>query len=128
MGFAVIAFFVLLMAMGWAVALAVTAMVLRHGAGAEALAWSVLFGLAPLSAVFYPVAILPGWLQPVALAIPATHVFEGMRAALLEDRFASGHLLAAAALDIVWLGLAAWLFASVFRLARRQGLLLNVGE
>lgn len=128
MGFVVIAFFVLLMAMGWAVALAVTAMVLRYGAGAEALAWSVLFGLAPLSAVFYPVSILPAWLQPVALAIPATHVFEGMRAALLEGRLASGHLLAAAALDVVWLALASWLFASVFRLARRQGLLLNVGE
>jgi ABC-2 type transport system permease protein len=128
MGFALIAFFVLLMGMGWAVALAVTAMVLRHGAGAEALAWSVLFGLAPLSAVFYPVSVLPGWLQPVALAIPATHVFEGMRAALLENRLDAGHLAAAAALDIVWLAAAAWLFAWVFRIARRQGLLLNVGE
>lgn len=128
MGFALVAFFALLMAMGWAVALGVTAMILRHGAGAEALAWSVLFGLAPLSAVFYPVSILPGWLQPVALAIPATHVFEGMRAALIEGRFAAGHLVAAAALNIVWLGLAAWLFAWVFRIARRKGLLLNVGE
>ena len=128
MGFALAAFFVLLMAMGWAVALAVTAMVLRHGAGAEALAWSVLFGLAPLSAVFYPVSVLPGWLQPVALAIPATHVFEGMRAALLENRFDAWHLAVAAALDLVWLAAAAWLFARVFRIARRQGLLLNVGE
>lgn len=128
MGFVLVAFFALLMAMGWAVALAVTAMVLRHGAGAEALAWSVLFGLAPLSAVFYPVSILPGWLQPVALAIPATHVFEGMRAALMEGRVAMGHLAAAAVLDIIWLGLAAWLFAWVFRIARQKGLLLNVGE
>ncbi|WP_291298259.1 ABC transporter permease [Elioraea sp.] len=128
MGFVLIAFFALLMAMGWAVALAVTAMVLRHGAGAEALAWSVLFGLAPLSAVFYPVSILPSWLQPVALAIPATHVFEGMRAALLEGSVATGHLAAAAVLNVVWLGLAAWLFAWVFRIARQKGLLLNVGE
>jgi ABC-2 type transport system permease protein len=128
MGVVLVAFFALLMAMGWAVALAVTAMVLRHGAGAEALAWSVLFGLAPLSAVFYPVSILPSWLQPVALAIPATHVFEGMRAALLEGRVAAGHLAAAAALNVIWLGIAAWLFAWVFRIARQKGLLLNVGE
>ncbi len=121
-------FFANLMAMGWAVALAVTAMVLRYGAGAEALAWSVLFGLAPLSAVFYPVSVLPGWLQPVSLAIPATHVFEGMRAALLEGRFAAGHLSAAVALNALWLAAAAALFAAVFRLARRKGLLLNVGE
>lgn len=121
-------FFANLMAMGWAVALAVTAMVLRYGAGAEALAWSVLFGLAPLSAVFYPLAVLPPWLQPVSLAIPATHVFEGMRAALLEGRFAAGHLAWAAALNAVWLAAAGLLFAAVFRIARRRGLLLNVGE
>ncbi|TQF77969.1 ABC transporter permease [Elioraea sp. Yellowstone] len=121
-------FFANLMAMGWAVALAVTAMVLRYGAGAEALAWSVLFGLAPLSAVFYPVAVLPPWLQPVALAIPATHVFEGMRAALLEGRFAAGNLASAAALNLAWLGAAGALFTAVFRTARRKGLLLNVGE
>ncbi|MCS6854783.1 MAG: ABC transporter permease [Elioraea sp.] len=121
-------FFANLMAMGWAVALGVTAMVLRYGAGAEALAWSVLFGLAPLSAVFYPVSTLPGWLQPVSLVIPATHVFEGMRASLLEARFDAGHLMAAAMLNAVWLVAAAALFSAVFRLARRRGLLLNVGE
>ncbi len=121
-------FFANLMAMGWAVALGVTAMVLRYGAGAEALAWSVLFGLAPLSAVFYPVSTLPAWLQPVSVAIPATHVFEGMRASLLESRFDLGHLAAAVALNTVWLAAAATLFAAVFRVARRRGLLLNVGE
>ena len=47
------------MIMGWAVALGVVSLILRHGAGAEALAWSVLFGLTPFSAVFYPVAVLP---------------------------------------------------------------------
>ncbi|RYJ00930.1 MAG: ABC transporter permease, partial [Acetobacteraceae bacterium] len=77
LGPVVVAFFVALLVMGWAVALGVTALILRHGAGAEALAWSILFGLTPISAVFYPVAVLPGWLQPVALALPAAHVFEG---------------------------------------------------
>ena len=62
-------FFVNLMIMGWAVALGVVSLILRHGAGAEALAWSVLFGLTPFSAVFYPVSVLPRALQPVALAL-----------------------------------------------------------
>jgi ABC-2 type transport system permease protein len=79
-------------------------------------------------AVFSPVAVLPPWLQPVALAIPATHVSEGVRAALLEGRFAAGNLAAARALNLVWLGAAAALFPAVFRTARRRGLLLNVGE
>ncbi|WP_198378250.1 ABC transporter permease [Roseomonas rubea] len=117
-----------LMAMGWAVALAVTALILRHGAGAEALAWGVMFGLAPFAAVFYPVSVLPGWLQPVSLAIPATHVFEGMRAALTDGRIAWDHLAWAVALDGVWLAAAAWIFLAQFHQARVRGALLNIGE
>ena len=57
-----------LMVMGWSVSLGVVSLILRHGAGAEALAWSVLFGLTPLSAVFYPIAVLPAAVRPIALA------------------------------------------------------------
>ncbi len=87
-----------------------------------------MFGLAPFAAVFYPVAILPGWLQPVSLAIPATHVFEGMRAALTEGRIAWDHLAWAVALDGVWLALAAWIFLAQFHQARVRGALLNIGS
>nr|WP_237215566.1 ABC transporter permease [Roseomonas sp. NPKOSM-4] len=121
-------FFAALMMMGWAVALGVTALILRHGAGAEPLAWSVLFGLTPFAAVFYPVAVLPGWLQPVALAIPAAHVFEGMRAALLDGAVAWGHLGAAFGLNVVWLAAMGWLFLRQFESARVRGALLNIGE
>lgn len=128
MGPVTVLFFAALMMMGWAVALGVTALILRHGAGAEPLAWSVLFGLTPFAAVFYPVAVLPGWLQPVALSIPAAHVFEGMRAALLEDRIAWGHLAAAFGLDLIWLAAAGALFLHQFQQARVRGALLNIGE
>jgi ABC-2 type transport system permease protein len=128
MGPVVVAFFAALLMMGWAVALGVTAMLLRYGAGAEALAWSILFGLTPFSAVFYPVAILPAWLQPVALALPSAHVFEGMRAALRDGTVATGHLLAAFALDAVWLALMGYVFLRQFQSARVRGALLNIGE
>ena len=122
-----ILFFINLMVMGWWIALAVVSLILRHGLGAEVLAWSVTFGLAPLSAVFYPVSVLPAVIQPIALALPSTHVFEGMRAALLgEIRW--DHLAAAAALNIVWSLAAAALFAWQFRQARQRGALLNLGE
>jgi ABC-2 type transport system permease protein len=128
LGPVLVLYFAALMAMGWAVALGVTALILRHGAGAEALAWGVLFGLAPFSAVFYPVSVLPGWLQPISLAIPATHVFEGMRAALLDGRLAWDHMAYAFGLDLIWLALAAWLFMAQFQAARVRGALLNIGE
>jgi ABC-2 type transport system permease protein len=128
MGPVLVLFFAALIVMGWAVALGVTSMILRWGAGAEALAWSVLFGLTPFACVFYPVSVLPGWLQPVALLLPAAHVFEGMRAALVEGRTAWGHLAAAWALNAAWIAGMAALFLGQLRAARVRGALLSIGE
>ncbi len=127
MGPIVVLFFINLIFMGWWIALGVVSLILRHGLGAEVLAWSVTFGLAPISCVFYPVAVLPAVIQPIALAIPATHVFEGMRAALVGT-IRWDHLAAALALNFVWAMAAAALFAWQFRRARNSGALLNLGE
>jgi ABC-2 type transport system permease protein len=123
----VVLFFANLMVMGWWVALGVISLILRHGAGAEALAWSVLFGLTPFSAVFYPVSVLPRALQPLALALPSAHVFEGMRAAL-NGVVQWDQLAWAAGLNAVWLCGGLLLFARQFRQARLRGALLNIGE
>jgi ABC-2 type transport system permease protein len=121
-------FFANLMLMGWWVALGVVSLILRHGMGAETLAWSVLFGLTPLSAVFYPVSVLPRAIQPISLALPSTHVFEGMRAVLHDGTIRWDQLAAAAALNAIWLIAASLVFAHQFRAARRRGALLSIGE
>ncbi len=121
-------FFVNLIVMGWWVALGVVSLILRHGAGAEALAWSVLFGLTPFSAVFYPVSVLPAAIRPIALALPSAHVFEGMRAVMQTGVIRWDHLAAAAGLNVLWLGAGALLFARQFRAARARGALLSIGE
>jgi ABC-2 type transport system permease protein len=127
LGPALVLFMACLIAMGWSVALGVVSLILRHGLGAEALAWALLFGLGPLSAVFYPITVYPDWLRPVALALPSTHVFEGMRAAL-QGTLRWDHLAWAAGLDSVWLAAAFLLFAAQFRAARTRGALVSVGE
>ena len=66
LGFALIGFFVNLIVMGWAVGFFVCGLVLRYGLGAESLAWFLIFALAPFSCVYYPLSILPDWLEPVA--------------------------------------------------------------
>jgi ABC-2 type transport system permease protein len=117
-----------LMVMGWWVALGVVSLLLRHGAGAESLAWSVLFGLTPFSAVFYPISALPEALRPIALILPSAHVFEGMRAAIATGGIAWGELGWAVGLNLVWLVLGAALFTRQFRVARERGALLSIGE
>ena len=117
-----------LLVMGWWIALCVTSLVLRHGLGAEPLAWTLLFALTPFSAVFYPIAVLPIWLRPIAFALPSAHIFEGMRAALNQGVIRWDHLAAATALNVVWMTLAILLFAAQFRAARTRGALLTIGE
>jgi ABC-2 type transport system permease protein len=128
MGPVLVLFFMNLMIMGWWVALGVVSLILRHGAGAEPLAWSVLFGLTPFSAVFYPIAVLPASVRPIALMLPSAHVFEGMRGVLLDGVIPWAHLLWAFGLNAVWLSLATMLFAWQFHQARVRGALLSIGE
>jgi ABC-2 type transport system permease protein len=78
--------------------------------------------------VFYPVTVLPAALQPIALTLPTTHVFEGMRAAVLQGEIRWDHLVAAFALNCVWMGGAILLFARQFHQARVRGALLSIGE
>ncbi len=127
-GLVLVLFFINLMIMGWSVALAVVSLILRHGAGAEALAWGVMFGLAPFSAVFYPVSVLPRAILPVALALPSAHVFEGMRGILLDGVVRWDHLAAAFGLNLFWLAAASLLFSRQFHQARVRGALVNMGE
>ncbi|HET9019443.1 MAG TPA: ABC transporter permease [Acetobacteraceae bacterium] len=117
-----------LLVMGWAVSLGIISLILRHGAGAESLAWSMLFALTPFSAVYYPVSVLPAAVHPLALALPSAHVFEGMRQVLAEGGVAWGHMAWAAGLNAVWLTAAILLFLSQFRAARVRGALISIGE
>ena len=117
-----------LMVMGWWIALACTSLILSQGGGAETLVWSLLPGLTPLAAVYYPVSIMPHWLQPVALALPASHVFEGMRAAISQGVIRWDHLAWAAGLNVAWAIVAVLLFWQQFQTARRNGALMNIGE
>ncbi len=123
-----IAFFINLLIMGVSVGLVASAMVLRLGLGAESICWFGIFLFAPLSGIYYPIEILPGWLQPVAWALPSAHVFEGMRAVLFEDVFRLDLLINAAGLNAVYLILSVGFFLYMFRVARVRGLLFDQGE
>jgi ABC-2 type transport system permease protein len=78
--------------------------------------------------VFYPVSVLPMFLQKIAWFIPATHVFEGMRSVIRKQGLPIEHLLWAFGLNAVYLLAAVLLFYHIFTIVRQKGLLLRVGE
>jgi ABC-2 type transport system permease protein len=128
LGPALIFLYLNLVVMGWSLGLVVIGLILRFGMGAESLAWIIVFAFAPVSAVYYPVSVLPEWLQWVALALPSTHSFEGMRAVVFDGLIPWNRIAAGAVLNVVYMGLASAAFLAFFRDARRRGALLQTGE
>jgi ABC-2 type transport system permease protein len=128
LGLALAAFFANLMLTSWAVGIFVSGILLRNGLGAENLAWTIMFLMLPLACVYYPVAVLPGWLQAVAWALPPTYVFEGMRALMIDHVFRADLMLWALALNIVVFAAGTVGFLALLKSARRQGSLLQTGE
>jgi ABC-2 type transport system permease protein len=128
LGFALVLFFVNLILTSWSVGVVVSGLVLRHGLGAESLAWTLMFVMMPLACVYYPVATLPAFLHPVAYALPPTYVFEGMRTLLIEGRLRNDLMGAAFLLNLVYLAGAVFVFFRLLASARRGGSLLQAGE
>jgi len=127
-GLSLVGFYLNLSMMGWALGLVVVSLVMRYGLGAESLAWILVFALAPLSAIYYPVSTLPEYLHSIAYMLPATHVFEGLRHSLEYNTIAFSNMLKAAGLNMLYLSLAIWFYLYTYGIVRKQGLLLQSGE
>ena len=128
MGLPLIAFFTNLQVMGWSFGLVVCGLLMRYGLGAESIAWFAIFAVAPFSAIYYPLSVMPNWLQWIAGILPSTHVFEGMRAVLVDNDFRTDLLFNAVALNAAYLSVSVLVFLRFFRSARERGLILQIGE
>lgn len=117
-----------LLVFGWAVGLLANGLVLRFGLGAEEIGWAVVFLIGPLSGAYYPVSVLPSWLQTVAYALPTAWAFEAMRAALIEGRIAWSLLGISMLLNLLYFACCAFLFWRFVESGRERGLLLQMGE
>jgi ABC-2 type transport system permease protein len=128
LGFALAAFFVNLILTSWAIGIFVAGLLLRNGLGAESMAWTIMFLFLPLTCVYYPVAVLPHWLQYFAWCLPPTYVFEGMRALLIDHVFRADLMLEALAFNVVLFAAASVAFLKLLSSARVQGSLLQGGD
>ncbi len=128
LGFALAAFFANLILTSWAIGIFVAGLLLRNGMGAESMAWTIMFLFLPLTCVYYPVTVLPHWLQYVAWALPPTYVFEGMRALVISHVFRADLMIEAFVFNLVLFGAASLAFMALLQSARVQGSLLQTGE
>jgi ABC-2 type transport system permease protein len=104
----------------------ITGLICRYTTSMQTLAWSITGLLMPLSCIFYPVSSLPRALRPIALALPSTQAFEGMRQAMSGGGLSQTNLIAGFALDAVYAVVAIALFQLLFSAARARGLLVKM--
>jgi ABC-2 type transport system permease protein len=127
-GPALVPFMALLLLMGWALAIVTIGVILRFGQSAEVIAWAMAFAFQPFAAVFYPVTVLPVAMQWVAHLVPASYVFEGMRAVLAGRPLPWGTLGMAALLDLVYVAGSLAYFRRMLVKVRSNGGLSRFGE
>lgn len=122
------AYISLLILNGWWFAFIILSILLRYGLAAEWMGWMLIFGLVPIAAPYYPVSILPAWLQAVSWCLPATYVFESIKSTINGNGLHAGYLWKALGLNIVYFIGTSIFFYRAYQNARRRGGLLQVGE
>ena len=113
---------------GVTLGLLVTSGLIRFGPSFENIAWASLFFLAPLGCIYYPIEILPSWLQFIAKLLPLVHIFEEMRNILIHDIVNYYQILKAILISFVYFVLGIVIFYLSYNGAKNRGTLINMGE
>jgi ABC-2 type transport system permease protein len=121
-GYYFIPFMVSLIMFGWAIGFFASGLIVFYGPRVQTIAWTFGFLLAPFSAVYYPLEVLPGWAQTIGKALPTTYVFEGMRQVLKTAQMPYGNLSLSFGLNILYLAVSIYFFSVMFEKSRAVSL------
>ena len=113
---------------GVTLGLLVTSGLVRFGPSFENIAWASLFFLAPLGCIYYPIDILPEWLQIIAKFLPLVHLFEEMRNILINDLINYYAILKACMISFIYFIAGIIIFYYSYSGAKERGTLINMGE
>ena len=113
---------------GVTLGLLVTSGLIRFGPSFENIAWASLFFLAPLGCIYYPIEILPFWLQIISKLLPLVYIFEEMRNILIYDITNYFQIFKAIFISILYFVLGVAVFFFSYSGAKNRGTLINMGE
>jgi len=103
----------------------ITSFILKYGTNIQMIAWGTTFLLQPLIAVFYPVSVLPGFLQKIAYMIPATYVFEGLRTLRSTGAFDLNGFFISMGLNCALLIIACFIYSRNFEKIKKDGKMIH---
>jgi ABC-2 type transport system permease protein len=83
-----------------------------------------------VSGVYYPISVLPGWMQVLAHLSPATYVLDGVRAGIIDGAAVTDlwyDVVPLIVLGAILIPLSLWAFGRAEHYAKRTGKLKRVG-
>lgn len=107
---------------GWWIGFISAGIVLRFGPKVQTVVWTLPGVMIPFSAIYFPLAQLPAWVQPISRAIPSTYIFESMRALHSGGNVDLNYIALSIGLNVLYLSLALIFFAKSFVQSRKLGL------
>ncbi len=116
-----ILFYLNLTFFSWSIGIAILGLIYRFGTKIQVFAWSLIYLFQPVSAVFYPVSVLPHFLQVLSRGIPLTYVFEGARENLLNPQINWTQHGMAFGINVIYFIFATWIFAVLFHQSKETG-------
>ena len=124
---ALLAFYVLnIFIFGWAFGFFTSGLILHFGTKVQAVSWSLILLVYPLSGALYPIDILPPIMVFIARVFPISYIFEGLRAFFLHGAAVSGPVaLWVCILNICYLLAGVLFYLRGHKSAKRRGWYVN---
>ena len=122
-GSAAFPFVAVLFLFGVALGIMASALVMRLGPSAEWFIWPIPALISPFAGVFYPVDVLPQWMQLVGRCLPPSYVFENLRHLVKGGSVSRADLFGGSVMAIAYIGLACIIFTQTYRTVVRTGLI-----
>jgi ABC-2 type transport system permease protein len=93
-------------------------LVLKRG---EVLTGAITFAMGLVSGAFFPISVLPGWLQAIGSIVPTRFAYDGLRSAIFEGGGWGGDAVALVVFAIIGLPIGVWCFSRGLLHSRRAG-------
>jgi ABC-2 type transport system permease protein len=107
---------------GLSIGFVASSLLIMWGTRIQTIAWIVSWLVAPISGAFYPIEVLPNWLQAVAKLYPLHYIFSCMRITLTSGSCPLHLFAKACAFTATYLVLTLLLFVTMFNKSKKYGL------
>lgn len=122
LGWVLIPFAGLCILSGWGTGFLAGGILIYKGPKLQQLPWVTITLAALFSTIYYPLYILPPWMQILSQSLPMTYIFEGLRELIQTHTLSNHYLIISLCLSLFYLSLSISFFIWMFKKSRQNGL------